>query len=158
MSVPVSHRCFMNFHDFFSIYFRLDVFIDLSSKINPKWPLKQMLGGSLLVPFSWPFPKLLKSMPAIPARSIFLCILVALWLPLGSLWAPFGYLLAPFASLLAPFGSRLAPSGSLLECFGSLLDLFLLFSNCFRYIFSMDHFFSFFWIPLNWENVFARHQ
>ena len=36
-------------------------------------------------------------------RSIFLCILVALWLTLGSILAPFGSLLAPFWLPSAPF-------------------------------------------------------
>ena len=61
-------------------------------------------------------------------RSIFGCILVALWLPFGSLLAPFGSLWLPFAPLWLPFGSLwhplgdlLAPIGSLLAPFGSLL-------------------------------------
>ena len=45
-------------------------------------------------------------------RSIFRCILVTIWLTLGSILAPFGSLLAPFWLPLAPFGSLLAPFGS----------------------------------------------
>ena len=54
-------------------------------------------------------------------RSTFSCILVALWLTLGSLWPPFGHSWLPFGSLLAHFGSLLAPMGTLLAPFGSLL-------------------------------------
>ena len=45
--------------------------------------------------------------------SIFICILVALWLPFGTLWAPFWPLLAPFGSILVPVGTLWAPFWSL---------------------------------------------
>ena len=57
-------------------------------------------------------------------RSIFICILAALWCPFGSLLVPFRSLLAPFGSLLVPFGSLLALFGSLLVPFSSLLAPF----------------------------------
>ena len=88
-----------------------------SSNFNGKWlqngPSKRLCGGS----FWHPFRDLFRSL-------IFGCILVTLWLTLGSLLAPFGSLLAPFGVLLAPFGFLLAPFGSLLAHFGFLLAHF----------------------------------
>ena len=86
-------------------------------------------------PFWLPFRDLFR-------RSIFRCILVALWLTLGSILAPFGSLLAPF---WLPFGSFLDPFWfsfdsvwlfcSILEFIGlpfiSLLSLLICFRNLF---------------------------
>ena len=49
--------------------------------------------------------------------SIFVCILVALWLPFGTPLAPLGSLWASFGSLLAPFGLHWGGFGSILAPF-----------------------------------------
>ena len=60
--------------------------------------------------------------------SIFIRILVALWLPFGTLWAPFWSLLAPVGSILVPVGTLWAPFWSLwapfwlhFQCLGAIL-------------------------------------
>ena len=98
MSRPFSHRCFINFHDFFSIDFRIEFFIDFWWKMAPFWEPFLFDALSLLAPFSRPFPKVDFGMHFGRPLAHF-----------GSLWAPFGSLLAPFGTLLAPFGSLLAP-------------------------------------------------
>ena len=54
--------------------------------------------------------------------SIFLCMLVALWLPFGSLWVAFGRFWLPFGSTLVAFGTLSAHFGTILAAFGSILD------------------------------------
>ena len=107
----------MFFHDFFGIDFRIVFFIDFWWKMAPKIVHFILMRRAFWLPFRDLF-----------RRSIFRCILVALWLTFGSLLAPFGSLWLPFAPLWLPFGSLwhplgdlLAPIGSLLAPFGSLL-------------------------------------
>ena len=69
-----------------------------SSIFNGKWFPKRCHFILTRWPFWLPFRDLFR-------RSIFRCILVALWLPFGSLLPPFGSLLLPFGSLLAPSGT-----------------------------------------------------
>ena len=68
--------------------------------------------GTLLAPFSRPFPKIVFFMhfgrPLAPFGTLS-APSGSLWAPVGSLSAHFGHLLAPFCTLLAPFGSLLAP-------------------------------------------------
>ena len=86
----------------------------------------------------WPFWLLFRDLFR---RSIFRCILVALWLTLGSILAPFGSLLAPFWLPLAPFGSLLAPFGSLLAPFGShFCSLWLTFCSFWLTFTPFSHF------------------
>ena len=128
-------------HDFFGIDFRIELFIDFSWKVAPKMDPQNVSEGSVLVPFSRPFPKvdfwmhfgrpLVRFWLHLGAVGLHFGALGlhfgALWLPFGSLWltlAPFwlplGSLWVAFGSLLAPFGSLWVPVGSLWLLFGSL--------------------------------------
>ena len=123
---PIFASFFMIFHDFFGIDFRIDFFIDVWCKMAPKIVHFYLL--------RWPLWLLFRDLFR---RSIFRCILVALWLTLGSILAPFGSLLAPFWLPLAPFGSLLAPFGSLWLTFLLPLAHFLLLLAHFYSIFSL---------------------
>ena len=86
------HIGFIEFHDFFSVYFRIDLFIDFNGKLLPKglvanhWRCSPGHQKQILL------PRLIQS-------SIFGCILVDFWHPLASLLAAFGSCWAPFRSL-----------------------------------------------------------
>ena len=114
---------FMNFHDLFSMYFRLDLFIDLWWTIYPKCFQKQMPGdpfGAFFVTFSegWFF--------------------YSFWSPFGSPWAHFWLDLVRFWVPLPPFWFPLAlfwfPFGSIFHRF--LEDVSMIFTSFVRLIFS----------------------
>ena len=100
-----------------------------------------MSRGSLLAPFSRPFPKVDFWMrfghPVAPFWLPFGALGLhfgAVWLPSGSLLAPLGFTLAPFWLPLAPFGSLLAlfnypsaPFSSIFHYFSPFLFVFMAF-------------------------------
>ena len=128
--------------DQFRYHFRIDfssIFITFSALIFAsifssifygKWLPKRCHFIFTRWPFWLPFRDLFR-------RSIFRCILITLWLTLGSILTPFGSLLAPFWLPWAPFGSLLAPFGSLWLTFLLPLAHFLVLLAYFYSIFSL---------------------
>ena len=90
----------MIFHDLFGIDFRIDLFIDFSWKIGPKWNQKVSQESSKIRTFRILF-----------RRSIFGYILVALWLTFGILWSPIGILWVLLAHFWHHLGSNWGPLG-----------------------------------------------
>ena len=92
----------MKFHVFFGIDFCIDFRMDF------EWILDQ--NGSKKHAFWFPFRDLFRA-------SIFGCILVAIWHPLGSI-------LAPFDTFWVNFGPSWHPLGSILVALGTILAPF----------------------------------